>query len=170
MSDTKAHYQPGDESALWKEALDGLHDQIDDVRSDIRDVRIEVKSVRDEQHRVREQMQLQAERATDDRENVKSLHSDFEGLQKAVNEVSTAQKLAAQNAVLTQRLNDYAMESHSKASEQLKDQLREHMEKEEDDRRKLMLLLGGLIITMVGGFVSTAIMVMTRMADAIGAM
>lgn len=156
-------------TSSWESALDGIHHQLEDVREDIRDVRVEVKSVLDEQASVRELRKVEERQREQGREEVFRLHQDYEKLSAAVSEISTAQKLAAQNMALTQRLNDQTQNDLSSWYERLSEQFRRHTEQEQQDRKRLMYLLAGLITAMVGGFASTAIMVLTKMAEALGA-
>lgn len=144
----------------WEAALNGLHNQIGDVRDDISNVRIEVRDLGSEQKSTQDQL-------AHDRAVVKELHKDYLSIRDAVNEISTAQRLASQNATLMQRLNDQTNRGLEGKYDKLYASVERHASRDEDTRKKLLFVLISLVIAMVGGFAGTAVMVMTKIADAL---
>jgi len=153
----------------WQVALSGIHEKLQDTSDDIADLRTEVRDVREEQRRVQDQLQSHHEMAERDRRFAESLHQDHETIRETVKEISASQRLASQNSALMQRLNDQTHKGLVEKHDQLYEAFASHAKSEDEDRRKLFIALLGIIVAMVGGFVSTAVMVLTKIASAVGA-
>jgi uncharacterized protein (DUF3084 family) len=122
------------EQQEWRDALNGIHEEIRDVRDDVANVRSEVIELKKNQ-----------ERDQDDRrrssEDHKNLHSDHEGLKSEVTIIHHDVDLLKENMRLTQVVNE---KTHSQLGDKidlLTHKFDKHAEQEETDRRELIKTL-----------------------------